>query len=75
MSNEIEINHQESMRKRDLTRKRKSLKFEILQSFRCIENKVEEFFLKKGKLNLRSTKTEKISHILQINKGHVFVIW
>lgn len=53
------------MKKRNLTKKRKGLKFEILQNFRRRENKtegVERFFLKKGKLKLKLAKTEKITH-------------
>lgn len=59
MSNEIKINHQEGIKKRDLTWEKEDLKFEIPQSFKRRENKAEggeQFFLKKGKLKLRCAK-------------------
>ena len=39
LSNEIKINHQESIKKRDLSKEKEDMKFEIPQSFKCKENK------------------------------------
>ena len=79
MSNEIKINHQESIKKRELTTEKKGLKFEILQNFERRENKAEEgqcfffffFPLKKGKLKLRRAKIYEILHIPQVEGRHV----
>ena len=76
LTKEIKINHQVSM-KMDLTRK----KFEIQKSSEALsveklrQRERKWHFLKKEKLKLRHAKIEKNSHTLQIEQGHMFIIW
>ena len=61
----------------DLTRK----KFEIQKSSEALsaeklrQRERKRHFLKKEKLKLRRTNIEKNSHTLQIEQGHMFIIW
>lgn len=61
----------------DLTRRKfenkKSSEASSAEKIRQRERK--RFFLKKEKLKLRHAKIEKNLHTLQIEQGHVFVIW
>ena len=75
MSNEIKINHQKSIKKRDLTREKEDLKFEIPQSFKRKENKVEEgeqFFSKKRKTEVKAPQNlGDFSHTMSRRKTRV----